>query len=34
MYKAGLFYISKEGLVGEDWDIMGNNLKKDGLNEN
>jgi len=33
-YKAGLFYIAKEGLVNEDWDIMGNNLIKDGLNEN
>lgn len=26
-YKAGLFYIAKEGLVNEDWDILGNNLK-------
>jgi len=33
-YKAGIFYASKEGLVNEDWDIMGNDLKKEGLNEN
>jgi hypothetical protein len=26
-YKACLFYMSKEGLVNEDWDILGNNLK-------
>jgi hypothetical protein len=26
-YKAGIFYISKEGLVNEDWDILGNNLE-------
>ena len=26
-YKAGLFYASKEGLINEDWDILGNNLK-------
>lgn len=25
-FKAALFYISKEGLVNEDWDILGNNL--------
>lgn len=25
-YKAGLFYMTKEGLVNEDWDIMYNNL--------
>ena len=25
-YKAGLFYSSKEGLVNEDWDLIGNNL--------
>ncbi len=31
-YKAGLFYASKEGLVNEDWDILGNNLKNDGFN--
>lgn len=30
-YKAGVFYASKEGLVNEDWDILGNNLKNDGL---
>ncbi len=28
-YKAGLFYMVKEGLVAEDWDILGNNLKDD-----
>lgn len=28
-YKAGLFYASKEGLVNEDWDIIGNNLGHD-----
>ena len=26
-YKAGLFYVSKAGLVNEDWDLLGNNLK-------
>jgi len=25
-YKAGLFYMTKEGLVNEDWDILYNNL--------
>lgn len=32
-FKAGLFYTAKEkeAFVGEDWDIMGNDLKKDGL---
>lgn len=30
-YKAGLFYISKEGLVNEDWDILGNNLRGDDI---
>jgi len=30
-YKAGVFYMSKEGTINEDWDIVGNNLKKDGL---
>lgn len=30
-YKAGIFYASKEGLVNEDWDILGNNLKQDGI---
>ena len=25
-YKAGIFYMSKTGLVNEDWDILGNNL--------
>lgn len=27
-YKAGIYYISKCGLQGEDWDILGNNLPK------
>lgn len=27
-YEAGLFYIAKEGLKEEDWDIVGNNLDK------
>lgn len=31
-YKAGLFYASKEGLVNEDWDILGNNLRNEKLN--
>ena len=30
-YKAGIFYASKKGLINEDWDILGNNLKQDGL---
>jgi hypothetical protein len=30
-YKAGIFYMSKEGIINEDWDILGNNLKQDGL---
>lgn len=25
-YKAGFFYMTKEGLVNEDWDILHNNL--------
>jgi len=33
-FKAGLFYISKEGLVNEDWDILGNNLKEVGAEVN
>jgi len=32
-YKAGLFYIAKDGLVNEDWDILGNNLKDEATNE-
>ena len=28
-YKAGLFYVSKDGLVNEDWDVLGNNLGKE-----
>jgi hypothetical protein len=27
-YEAGLFYIVKEGLVNEDWDILGNRLSE------
>lgn len=33
-YKAILFYVAKEGLVNEDWDIMGNNLEQDGFSVN
>ncbi len=29
-YKAALFYMVKRGLHGEDWDILGNNLKDEG----
>lgn len=29
-YKAGIYYISKNGLRGEDWDILGNDLSKVG----
>jgi len=29
-YKGGLFYMMKEGMQGIDWDILGNNLAKDG----
>jgi hypothetical protein len=25
-YKAGLFYMSKQGLVNEDWDLLGNDI--------
>jgi len=25
-YEAGIFYMSKDGLINEDWDIQGNNL--------
>ena len=28
-HKAGIFYMSKTGLVNEDWDILGNNLDAD-----
>lgn len=31
-YKAGLFYVAKDGLVNEDWDLLGNNLKTEGVN--
>ena len=27
-YKAGLFYMAKEGLINEDWDIFGSDLTK------
>ena len=30
-YKACVFYMSKDGIVNEDWDILGNNFKQDGL---
>lgn len=30
-YRGGLFYISKDGLSGEDWDILGTNLHQTGL---
>ena len=30
-YKAAVFYMSKEGTINEDWDILGNDLKQDGL---
>jgi hypothetical protein len=30
-YKAGIFYITKDGTEGVDWDILGNNLKEDGV---
>ena len=29
-HKAGIYYISKQGLQGEDWDILGNDLLKFG----
>jgi hypothetical protein len=31
MYKAVVFYMTKEGTINEDWDILGNNIKEDGL---
>lgn len=33
-YKAGLFYMSKEGLTGEDWDFIHNNPKNCKTDEN
>lgn len=30
-YKGGLFYMMKNGIQGEDWDILGNNLVKEGI---
>jgi len=32
-YKAGIFYVSKTGLVNEDWDILGNNLRNEKLSD-
>jgi ribosomal protein L23 len=32
--KAGLFYTSKNGLSGEDWDLLGNNLSDDKQDSN
>lgn len=29
IYEGGLFYVVKDGLVNEDWDILGNKLDKD-----
>lgn len=29
MYKAVVFYMTKEGTINEDWDILGNDLKQD-----
>ena len=29
-YKAALFYMIKNGIHGDDWDILGNNLEADG----
>lgn len=31
-YKAGLFYVAKDGLVNEDWDLLGNNLITNDVN--
>ena len=30
-YKGGLFYMMKQGMQGEDWDILGNHLTKEGI---
>lgn len=30
-YKGGLFYMMKNGIQGEDWDILGNNLAIEGM---
>ncbi|NOY48467.1 MAG: hypothetical protein GXO84_09815 [Chlorobi bacterium] len=30
-YKGGIHYMLKEGVQGEDWDILGNNLKAEGI---
>jgi len=30
-YKGGLFYMMKNGIQGEDWDILGNNLIQEGI---
>lgn len=29
-YKAGVYYMSKKGLKGDEWDILGNNLSNTG----
>ena len=31
-YKPCIFYCTKEGMNGTDWDILGNNLIEDGIN--
>ncbi|WCO02749.1 hypothetical protein [Psychroserpens ponticola] len=33
-FKAGLFYMSKDGLVNEDWDLFGNDIELKIKNEN
>lgn len=30
-FQAGIFYLSKEGLVNEDWDILGNHLNNEKI---
>lgn len=29
-YRAALFYMAKDGIHGDEWDIIGNNLEKEG----
>jgi hypothetical protein len=31
-YKAGIFYMAKEGFAGEDWDVLGNYLYGENIN--
>lgn len=31
VYKGGVFYMMKNGIQGEDWDILGNNLEQEGI---